>query len=398
MADLLLDVTRLLVRGLKGRLPTGIDRVDLAYLNHYCSCARAVLQIAGLPVVLSPSASRRLFDRLTAFDSQALSKLIKTIAALPSMFDPVSKGSVYLNTSHSGLLTDRFSRRLLRQGVRPMWMVHDLIPISHPEYCRPDEGRRHERRMETALRCASALLLNSHSTLGTLREFARSRGLPVPPARVVPLAPGLKHEKNQRRLLAAPYFLVVSTIEPRKNLTMLLQVWRRLAERMGADAPRLVLVGQRGWECENVVDILERCEMLRGLVIELPRCPDDELSSWIDHAQALLFPSFAEGFGLPLLEALQAGRPVIASDLPVFRELAGDVPDYLDPLDGMAWLDRIQDYATHDSPARSAQMKRMVNFRTIDWSDHFATVDSLIEDLSRSDVQSQPFLGDPRPV
>jgi glycosyltransferase involved in cell wall biosynthesis len=384
MAELLLDITRLLARGLKGRLPTGIDRVDLAYLQHYAPRARAVLQLRGVPLVLSPKESGRVFDRLTAFDSQALSKLLSVAVASLSAFDPVAFGSVYLNTGHSGLMDGRFARSLVRRGVRPVWLIHDLIPITHPEYCRTGEDTRHRRRMRTALTCASALLVNSRATLASLRAFASSEGLDMPAARVAPLAPGLAPRGDLPRPLDAPYFLVIATIEPRKNLALLLQGWRRLAQHLGASAPRLVIVGQRGWECENVVDLLERSEALRGLVIELPRCRDDELAGWLAHARALLFPSFVEGFGLPLVEALHFGTPVIASDLPVFREVAGDVPDYLDPLDGAAWLDRIARYAAPGSIERQAQLQRMDGYSAPTWRGHFAAVDELIEDLSRS--------------
>jgi glycosyltransferase involved in cell wall biosynthesis len=85
-----------------------------------------------------------------------------------------------------------------------------------------------------------------------------------------------------------------------------------------------------------------------------------------------------------LVEALQSGTPVIASDLPVFREVAGDIPDYLDPLDGTAWLTQILRYASPDSPERQSQLQRMAGFRAPSWSAHFTAVDALIDDLSRS--------------
>src|SRR5580698_988440 len=100
-------------------------------------------------------------------------------------------------------------------------------------------------------------------------------------------------------MISEPYFVILGTIEPRKNHWLLLQVWRRLVERLGDRTPRLVVIGQRGWECENAVDMLERCEELRGVVTELPACPDVELTSYLRHARALLFPSFAEGYGMP---------------------------------------------------------------------------------------------------
>jgi glycosyltransferase involved in cell wall biosynthesis len=151
---------------------------------------------------------------------------------------------------------------------------------------------------------------------------------------------------------------------------------------MGELTPRLVVIGQRGWECENVLDLLERSEPVRQSVIELGRCSDQELATWLGHARALLFPSFAEGYGLPLMEALAAGVPVIASDLPVFREIAGAVPEYLDPLDGLGWRNMVQEYASPGSTRRSAQCLRLAGFRSPTWAQHFERVGMLVEELA----------------
>jgi glycosyltransferase involved in cell wall biosynthesis len=173
----------------------------------------------------------------------------------------------------------------------------------------------------------------------------------------------------------------LGTIEPRKNHVLLLTLWRELVARWGQDAPHLVVIGQRGWECENVVDLLERCEALRGWVHEVPDCPDAELARYLRHAQALLFPSFTEGYGMPLAEALQSGTPVLASALPVFREIAGDVPEYLSPLDGLGWLHAIEAYASPDSPRRQAQLQRMQTLVLPTWDQHFAQVQTLLKQL-----------------
>jgi glycosyltransferase involved in cell wall biosynthesis len=181
--------------------------------------------------------------------------------------------------------------------------------------------------------------------------------------------------------MAHPYFVIVSTIEPRKNHWMLLQLWRHLAVSMGNNVPRLVIIGKRGWECENVVDMLERCQPLKGVVLEISSCSDSELITYLHHAQALLFPSFAEGFGLPLCEALSLSVPVIASDLPVFHEIADNVPDYADPLDGKRWEMLITDYAKPDSTLRAAQMSRMQAFAQTTWRQHFEIVDAMLSTL-----------------
>ena len=114
-------------------------------------------------------------------------------------------------------------------------------------------------------------------------------------------------------------------------------------------------------------------------MIERGGCDDDELSTWLHHARALLFPSFVEGYGMPLAEALAHGVPVIASDLPVFREIAGEIPDYLDPLDGPAWCRHVLDYAREGSPARAAQIARMKGYAAPSWEEHFARVVPFVE-------------------
>jgi glycosyltransferase involved in cell wall biosynthesis len=171
-----------------------------------------------------------------------------------------------------------------------------------------------------------------------------------------------------------PYFVMVGTIEPRKNHQFILMIWRRLRERLGALTPHLVIIGARGWENENVIDLLERSSQLRPLVHECNRTSDAETVHILRNAQALLLPSLAEGFGLPLAEALALGVPAICSDIAVFREVAGSVPEFVDPLDGLAWLEAIADYSAEGSPRRAAQLARQSSWRAPTWDEHFAKI------------------------
>jgi glycosyltransferase involved in cell wall biosynthesis len=270
-----------------------------------------------------------------------------------------------------------------RRGVRTVFMVHDLIPLTHAEYCRSGVLETHRRRIHVALNHAAGVIANSQATLDSLVCEAGEARLPLPHAVVARLAPGVDRRTPGPSPLAGdpPYFVMLGTIEPRKNHWFMLHVWRRLVELLGERAPVLVVIGRRGWECENVVDMLERCAPLRGKVIEEAHCPDERLLDYLHHARALLFPSFVEGYGMPLAEALMLGVPVIASDLPVFREIADEIPDYLDPLDGPGWIARIQQYTRADSPERNAQRERIAGFRQPTWSEHFGAVDGFLETL-----------------
>lgn len=376
----LIDVTRLVDR--QGRRPTGIDRVCQAYVEHYGPRARAVIRRGHLDLVASPTRSRRLFDELTgplprqrrSFDGIAALR-----ALLSSVRDPPAAGSLLFNVGHAGLERPGIAAWVRALQLVPVYMLHDLIPITHPEYCVPGMAAVHMRRVETMLRTAACIVTNSEATLASLRAYAARTGRALPPTLACPIAPRRLPLGDATPPLSSPYFVMVGTIEPRKNHLLLLQLWRELATR--TTAPRLVLIGQRGWECENAVDLIERCAAIRPLVVERGDCDDAELATYLRHARALLLPSFVEGYGLPLAEALSLGTPVIASDLAVFREVAGDIPDYLSPLDAVAWMRLISAYAAAGSAQREAQLERLRAWRAPSWESHFATLDAFLETL-----------------
>jgi glycosyltransferase involved in cell wall biosynthesis len=375
---MLIDVTRLADRTLQGRMPTGVDRVSLAYLHHYGSRARALVRFAGRWLELDAVGSKRLFRALLDDGAGRAATIRRCVGKGYALAWRRHRGAILLNTGHSGLDQVDYVREVERRGLRPLFFLHDLIPISHPEYCRPGEADKHHRRLDTMLSVGRGLIVNSAETRDELYAYAAARAVPVPPCVVAPLAPSRLPPSDSVRPIGAPYFVALGTIEPRKNHLLLLHLWRELAKALGESAPRLVVVGQRGWECEQVVDLLERCECLKGVVVERPRCDDGELATWLYHSRALLFPSFIEGFGIPLVEALTLGVPVIATDLAVFREIAGVIPDYLDPLDGLGWKRSILDYLSPAGSLRQAQIARMQGFVAPSWDAHFTVVDDLL--------------------
>ncbi len=382
LSKILIDITRLVYRRLKGKLPTGIDRVSLEYIAHYAPQSRAVLSLGPFNAALSKQDSAKLFaalsDRTLPFTALGLGAIVKAFLWRWVMRDADIRGSYFFNTGHMGLEDKNYAWSLRRRGARPIVVIHDLIPVTHPEYCRPGERERHVTRMRCAINISAGIVANSQHTLNVLEDFGRRHRMPLPPCLVALLAGGIPEHALDARPITAPYFVILGTIEPRKNHWMLLQIWRRLVETMGKSAPKLVVIGQRGWECENVVDLLERTTQLKQSVIELPSCSDQQLATYLHHAQALLFPSFAEGYGMPVTEALSIGVPVIASDLAVFREIAGDVPDYIEPLDGKRWQDVIAAYTSPQSTARAAQLHRINTFRPSTWEQHFLAVDQFL--------------------
>ncbi len=374
---LTLDVTRLLRRA-GHATPTGIDRVELAY-------ARALLALptARFEAVL-PGLGRMRYARsaLAWLVAQLERSWAEGMPAGPGTIARVwaglrvlprsEAGAVRLIVSHQHL--DRLYRHTARHGERLCVYLHDAIPAQFPEYARLGGAERHRQRLRNAARFADAILVNSQATGRAVAPYLVEAGR-QPPLLVAPLGiEPLRAARPDGTAASPPYFLCVGTIEPRKNHLLLLHIWRAMAERAPDAVPRLVLAGRRGWENEQVLDLLDRCPALRGHVVEAGRVGDAELAELMVGARAVLMPSFAEGFGLPVAEALAAGVPVIASDLPALRETGGDVPDYLDPLDGPGWTAAVQDYARADSPLRTAQLDRMAGWTAPSWDAHFAQV------------------------
>lgn len=380
-APLLLDVTRLIWRRWRGRLPTGVDRVCLAYLRHFASRSQAVVQHERLRRILSVRASQDLFALLNSPAESFRGALLRGILRHLPGTSARGRDRLYLNVGHTGLDSNDFRRWVCRSHVRPVYLVHDLIPITHPQYCRPGEEQRHLERIRTVLTTGSGVIGNSQVTLDELAQFAGREDLPMPVSLAAPLGiePAVVGQDPASNPI--PTFVTIGTIEGRKNHLLLLNVWLRLIDRLGSAAPRLVVIGQRGWEAQPVFDLLDNNEKLRGHVIELSHCSDEELAAQLTSARALLFPSFAEGYGLPIVEALAGEVPVIASDLRVFRELYGDIPIYLDPLDASAWEAAIIDYSSPTSADRTAQCKRIKGFRAPTWEEHFASVESWLRTL-----------------
>lgn len=363
------------------RAPTGIDRVERAYIRWVSDAGgrflarvnrRTHLLDAGavdeliawldgtgpapgldVPARLRPHRDRRL-RRAQALVRSRGAPLSRAMAEL--------SGSLYLNVGHANL-REGLLDGLRVAGCRTAVMVHDLIPLEHPM----DSGAGSPRRFRGFLKAATGadlLLTNSRDTAKRLRRYLTCSPVIAPlgvePARVDPIRP---HP-------ADPAFLCVGTIEPRKNHALLLDIWASL----GPAAPRLRIAGRRGWRNRPVFDRLDHDPMMGQTVHELGVLDDRGLAAEIAGATALLFPSRAEGYGLPVAEALEMGTPVIASDLPALREVGGDAPEWLAPDDPDAWRMAILAYARRPSPMREAQLARIAEWRPQAWADHFAIV------------------------
>lgn len=395
--EIILDLSRLLSRSLHA-MPTGIDRVELVYARQLLALAPDQLRFAavnpfGIYGRLPREAVLRFLDETEArwANPASASRRTLTIAAgrtlarlaprpVPKRGEGIRRYYVQASPHHLHQ-PERVRAKLRAEQARFICLVHDLIPIEFPEYARPNGAATHRLRVETMASLASGLIANSQATADSMARFlAGATQLPIRVAHLGcdPLPAG----GNIPLPIPQPYFVVLSTIEPRKNHLLLLHIWRRMVETLGPErTPHLAIVGRRGWENENVLDMLERCEAIRSHVHELAGLSDRGVSNLLHNARALLLPSFAEGYGMPVTEALMAGTPAICSNLPALREAGGIVPDFIDPLDGPAWTAAILDYVSDASEARHRQIERLRDWTPPGWGAHIATVLDLVRDI-----------------
>ncbi|WP_137680633.1 glycosyltransferase family 4 protein [Aurantiacibacter suaedae] len=397
MTNVLLDISRLISR-VRHFTPSGVDRVEMAY-------ARGLLEAYGDNLefcAVHPSGIYGRIKRQTALayldeldrrwtntgrdtGKRSLADAAPWITRLMPRQEGIGSADVLVQASpHHLHHPNKVRRKLAREQARFVCMVYDLIPIEFPEYARPGGAVLHERRMASVAELADTVIAISSATGASLTRWIEGRGLVPPPIKVALLGSRPVADVPARRYEdAKPYLLCLGTIEPRKNHMLLLHLWRSIAEQLPtAEIPRLVVIGRRGWENEQIIDLLDRCPGLRPFVEEVNTCGDSDLAGWLRGASAVVMPSFTEGFGLPIAEALSVGTPVIASDIAAHREVGGDVADYLDPLDGPGWQAAVLDHARR-GPMHQAQLARISDWRAPDWPEHMQVAVQVIEKCAR---------------
>lgn len=367
MGPFWLDLSRSLSR--VGRpVGTGIDRVERAYLDHllqlddpdtrflvrttrggllFKADGAAALRPVLDDAALLPSADvvSRLFGKGTRPRHRAEALLRRhAIDRAPvwgidrMVARHACRDLAFLNVGHTHL-TRRVLRPLRDAGARVGVMIHDLIPLTHPDTVPAGLPARFATRIETVRAHADTVLCNSAQTDRDLTHLWKSRDR-RPDTVITPLGvdrvPARYVEKDPAS------FVILGTVEPRKNHALLLDVWTRLQDETLPHRPVLHMIGARGWHDPAFFAQLEAHPLYGDRIIEHGPLPDAAARDMVAAARALLFPSRAEGYGYPPLEAQMLGTLPIVSDIPVLHEVLGRHAVYLPPNDAYLWAETIK--------------------------------------------------------
>lgn len=406
---LLLDLTELFFQIGRGPM-TGITRVTLTYLHHCLTLERPVFGLInhrrGVMLLgrddmawfarslsdryewagdrAAPGLRERLRTDLLPAQRAALSALrARALArALPlglrlMLRRRLPPGTVALLTGLSNLDRATFAA-FNGAGLAPVVMIHDTIPLDFPHYVPKGGDAWFARRLQAVGAQARQVLYISDQTRRDAEGHLARLGHRVPPGvvahlGVTPMQPDLGAVPADLDL-TQPFFVILGTIEPRKNHAFLLDLWEEMARGGLASLPRLLILGSRGWRNEEFFARLEGSPLYGQVVIERANLPDGAVAAIVAQARALLFPSHAEGFGLPAIEAAHLGTPVLANDLPVYREFLGDYPYLVPVANTEAWMQALGALAWGGLAARTPPALPR-------WEGHFATVMATIDQL-----------------
>jgi glycosyltransferase involved in cell wall biosynthesis len=234
--------------------------------------------------------------------------------------------------------------------------------------------------IRSVLRNAAGLITTTAAASDTVMATLRRQGLPAIRLRSIPLPVAdvfLRSDPPDEDLRRQPYFVICGAIEPRKNHVLLLRVWQRLIQRFGASAPRLVVVGSPAHQGDQIVRQFLDASDLREHVIIVSGLASPSLRELMANARAVLMPSLAEGFGLPVIEALTVGTPVLASDLKAHCEVGQNFVTYLDPADEVAWFDAIM-AVVDNTPPTAALRQKIAAYRPMQAADYFRSVSEFL--------------------
>lgn len=377
---------------------TGIDRVELAYLRYLLGQSVPMLALVRTAlgfVLLDRAGARGVLDRATGqvplgrpdllgllthrhvpqrVQAEADARRLSIARCVPIRLGAMLRrvlptGTVYVNVGHTNL-SERVARAIKSvPEARMVIMVHDTIPLDYPQFCRAGVPADFAKKLASVVAEADLVVHTARCTRAqTEAHFAKTGR--VPPGLMAPLGVEVvTPDAGGLGDLKRPYFVVLGTIEPRKNIGFLLKVWAEL-QKTSDVTPHLYIIGNRGWADPAMFDELDALAG-SGAATLLHKSGDSEVAALLQGAVALLFPSLAEGYGLPPIEAAAFGVPVIAAKLPVVEETLGDYPVYLDTSNVYAWVEVINHQMRHQTQTPDAQRQSRV---PPSWADHFGIV------------------------
>ncbi|GHZ26237.1 glycosyl transferases group 1 family protein [Vibrio cholerae] len=325
--QLLVDVSELVNKDAK----TGIQRVVREILKHWLVNPPSGYQVVPVYATTDALGYRYAHNFLNEFLELPHTNEIE------DSFVDVWQGDIFvgLDLQHAVISTQFDVLKDWRnRGVKIWFVIYDLLPVLLPQYFPPEANIAHQEWLKVisefdGVACISNAVANEYKEwLQNQKQDKRLRPIKIKsfPLGVDQQSPlntkGIPDDGNTvlDAISSSNSFLMVGTIEPRKGHTQVLDAFELLWAEGGKQI--LVIVGKKGWMVDSLIERLENHDQLGKRLFLIPNCSDEYLERIYENSKCLIAASYGEGFGLPLIEAAKHNLPIIARDIPVFREVA----------------------------------------------------------------------------
>lgn len=298
-------------------------------------------------------------------------------------------GTVFFDIDGVWNLTLRRSHLLpilKKNGVRLVVYVYDIIPVTHPQFCHKQTVYNFMTYIGAYLQYADLILASAQSTLNEIDVLLEQLHLPKIPGKVSWLGSDFNikrtedmeiHEDARHAVESGKYVLMVGTIEPRKNHALILEAFEQELFKKGMN---LIFAGRIGWNVKEFEKKLNEHPKLNKQLFFLRGMNDATIDYLYRNAFCVAFPTFNEGFGLPIIESFQRGTPVLASDIPILREVGGDICDYFDPNSWKSFSDVCGEWM-EDSGRYEAVREKVSQYQPVSWDEVTNKIESALEDM-----------------
>ena len=271
----------------------------------------------------------------------------------------------------------RLLQRLKNADVIIGALIHDVLPIDAPEYFEARATKVFVKGVFEVLTFADFILTTSEYNKASLARLMSTRGFNRVPVHLVPLARERAHgapgavdvSPSVQRVLETDYVLCVGTIEVRKNPGYLFNIWKLLVQSGRSNIPNLVFAGRNGWLVRDFMDQLAACDYLGGKIVIVHNASDPELNLLYRNCLLTMFPSFAEGWGLPVGESLANGKVCLCAATGGTPDAGGVAADYIDPHNTRDGLRQLTRYLDDPELLRAREREIVGQFTPRSWRD-----------------------------
>ena len=272
-------------------------------------------------------------------------------------------------------------------GVRLANIVYDMLPILAPQYSGHSTDAMNNFYREIIPRCEVVFSI-SESTKRDLTTWLKNNSLRVPKTVVFRLGDDFKLSKPTKpasdhfsqAIGSSPYVLCVGTIEARKNHTLLYYTYK-LAKSRGITLPKLVIVGRQGWRTDDVCSLITTDPETKDLLIPLSDMSDEELAWLYNNCLYSIYPSFYEGWGLPIAESIAHGKVCLSSSTSSMPEVAGSLARYFSPVSTDECLAAMTDLLDADVLKKAEE--KIKTYKITSWDETFQQVERGLKELKR---------------